>query len=71
MRLSRETIEEFRKIYKQEFGEDITDKEAYDKFLRLVNLLRVVLKEPSPNARNNISAARLFDDDFKNDKLKE
>jgi hypothetical protein len=71
MRPNKETIEEFKKIYQDEFEEKITDRHAYDKFLRLVNLLRVVLKEPSPNARNNISVARLFDDDFKNDKLKE
>ena len=71
MRPNKETIEEFKKIYQDEFEEKITDRQAYEKFLRLVNLLRVVLKEPSPNARNNISVARLFDDDFKNDKLKE
>lgn len=71
MKPSKEIIEKFQKIYFEEFGEEITKEEAYEKFLRLVNLLRVVLKEPSPNARNNISAARLFDDDFKNDKLKE
>jgi len=71
MRPNKETIEEFKKIYQDEFEEKITDRQAYEKFLRLVNLLRVVLKEPSPNARNNISVARLFDDDFKNDTLKE
>jgi len=71
MRPNKETIEEFKKIYQDEFEEKITDRQAYEKFLRLVNLLRVVLKEPSPNVRNNISVARLFDDDFKNDKLKE
>jgi hypothetical protein len=71
MKPSKEIIENFQKIYFEEFGEEITKEESYEKFLRLVNLLRVVLKEPSPNARNNISAARLFDDDFINDKLKE
>lgn len=71
MKPSKEIIEKFQKIYFEEFGEEITKEEAYEKFLRLVNLLRVVLKEPSPNARNNISVARLFDDDFINDKLKE
>lgn len=71
MKPSKEIIEKFQKIYFEEFGEEITKEEAYEKFLRLVNLLRVVLKEPSSNARNNISVTRLFDDDFKNDKLKE
>jgi hypothetical protein len=69
---SKETIEEFKKIYQDEFGETISDSQAYEKFLRLVNLLRVILKEPSPCGRNcDTSALRLFDDDFKNDKLKE
>jgi hypothetical protein len=71
MKPSEKTIEEFKKIYQEEFGETISDTQAYEKFLRLVNLLRIVLKEPSPNARNNTSLARSFDDDFKNDKLKE
>jgi len=71
MKPSKENIEELKRIYQDEFGEKISDSQAYEKFLRLVNLLRVVLKESSPNARNIIPVARLFDDDFKNDKLKE
>lgn len=30
MRLSKEAIEEFKKIYKEEFGKEISDKEAYE-----------------------------------------
>jgi hypothetical protein len=36
------TIEKFREIYLDEFGEEITQKEAYERFLRLVNVLRVI-----------------------------
>jgi len=37
-------VDEFKQRYFQEFGEEISDQEAYEKFLRLVNLLRVILK---------------------------
>jgi len=47
MRLSKKAIEEFKEIYEKEFGEKITNSEAYDKFLRLVNLLRTILKTSS------------------------
>ena len=71
MKPSEKTIEEFKKIYQDEFGERISDSQAYEKFLRLVNLLRVVLKE-SPNGRSsNMTGLRSFDEHFINDKLKE
>ena len=72
MKPSKEIIEEFKNIYQDEFGETISDSQAYEEFLRLVNLLRVVLKEPSPNGRNShIPGPNLFDAEFKNVKLKE
>jgi hypothetical protein len=72
MKPNERTIEEFKKIYRAEFGETISDGQAYEKFLRLVNLLRVALKEQSPNGRNShISGPHLFDVEFKNVKLKE
>lgn len=68
---SKDTIEEFKRIYQEEFGETISDSQAYEKFLRLVNLLRVILKEPSPDApANDLSKAHLLDDNILNDKLK-
>ncbi len=69
---NKETIEKFKRIYQEEFGETISDTQAYEKFLRLVNLLRVILKEPPSDSSIGISPKPiLFDDDFKNDKLKE
>jgi len=47
MRLSKKAIKDFKKIYKEEFGDNLNDKEACEKFLRLVNLLRVILKVPT------------------------
>lgn len=47
MKPSDETIEQFRKAYFEEFQEEISKEEAYAKFLRLTNFLRVILK-PKP-----------------------
>ena len=47
MGLSKKAIREFKEIYYQEFKEKITYEEAQEKFLRLVNLLRVILKVPT------------------------
>ena len=72
MRLSKEAIEEFKEIYQREFGEKITNSEAYEKFLRLVNLLRAILKIPIKKDQGHESPGlSLFEDDFKNGKLKE
>ena len=72
MRLSKETIEEFKEAYFKEFGERITDAEAWEKFLRLVNLLRAILKQPSTKGQRLDSSVSLsVDERYKNAKLKE
>ena len=43
MKPNKETIEEFRKAYFEEFGEEISKETAYEKFLNLSTLLRVIL----------------------------
>lgn len=48
MKPSNELIKKFQRVYFEEFGEEISGKEAYEKFLRLVNLLRVILRPTSP-----------------------
>ena len=50
MKPSDETIEKFRKAYCKEFGAEISRDQAYEKFLRLVNVLRVVLREREQKA---------------------
>lgn len=42
MQLSREAIEEFKQIYKEEFGEEISDQEAYEQGSRLINLYKTL-----------------------------
>jgi hypothetical protein len=72
MNPKKETIEEFKKMYQEEFGEEISDTQAYEKFLGLVNLLRAILKVPTRKDPDHKSPGpSLFDDDFKNGKLKE
>jgi hypothetical protein len=39
-----EYIEKFRQAYKEEFKEDISSKEAEERFARIVNVLRVILR---------------------------
>ncbi len=54
MKPGDETIEEFRKAYLEEFGEQISKEEAYDKFLRLVNLLRVIIRPAAPEHTSKV-----------------
>lgn len=42
MQLSRETIEEFRQIYKEEFGEEISDREAHELGSNLISLYKTL-----------------------------
>lgn len=40
--ISQEALEEFKKIYKKEFGEDISDKDALNEATNLLNLYKTV-----------------------------
>ena len=48
MKPSEDTIEKFQEIYFKEFGEEISKDQAYEKFLRLVNFLRVIRRLRKP-----------------------
>jgi hypothetical protein len=41
--LSRMAIDEFKAIYQEEFGEEISDEEAQEMGLRLLRLLKLLL----------------------------
>jgi hypothetical protein len=72
MGLSKEEIQEFKEAYFKEFGERISDNEACEKFLRLINLLRAILKQPPTNGERADSSGPLsVDERDKNAKLKE
>jgi hypothetical protein len=42
MKPDPKTIEQFKKLYLEEFGEELSDSEAFDRFSRLVNFLRLL-----------------------------
>ena len=42
--ISKESLEEFKKIYRKRFGKDISDQDALESATKLLNLLRVVYK---------------------------
>ena len=70
MKIPDEYIEEFQRIYLEEFGEQITRKEAYDKFLRLVNFMRVILYPiPEKEEEKCPRSSSQFDEQSRNDKL--
>jgi hypothetical protein len=49
--LSREAINEFKAVYKEEFGRVLSDDEAREMALRLLNFLKFLLKPtPSPSS---------------------
>jgi hypothetical protein len=43
MKPSREVLDRFKKIYREEFGEELSDQATFERFLRLVNVLRVII----------------------------
>ena len=44
MSLSKGSIEEFKKIWKKEFKEDISDQKAYEEGTRFINFFKLLYK---------------------------
>ena len=44
MPLSKESIQEFKKIYKEVFKEDISDQEALERGTRLINFVKLIYR---------------------------
>lgn len=42
MPLSQKNVDELKKIYKETVGEELTDKEAWEMAIRLLNLFRIL-----------------------------
>ena len=40
--ISKEALEEFKKIYKEKYGEDISDKEALDLGINLLTMFNAI-----------------------------
>ncbi len=49
MRIGPEATEEFKKIYKEEFGDDLTDDQAQECALRVLRLFQLLL-QPLPDS---------------------
>ena len=46
--LSRQAIEEFKAIYQEEFGQNISDEEAQEIAIRLLGLFKILV-QPAPS----------------------
>ncbi len=42
MTLSKEAIQEFKELFKKRFDKEISDQEAFDRGMRLLNMYKVV-----------------------------
>lgn len=42
MKPDKETLEQFKKIYQEEFNEELSDEAALEQFSRLINALRIL-----------------------------
>lgn len=58
MPLSKEAIEEFKEIYKKEFGEEISDQEALEKATKLLRLIEIVYKPMTQKEYNMVERRR-------------
>ena len=47
--LSKQAIEEYRKIFKEEFGQDITEAEAEEQGIRLLRFFEILIKVDQQN----------------------
>ena len=60
--LSDKAIQEYKEIFKKEYGQDLTDKEARDQGERLVKFFETLVKIDQRNKQNNIMHRTKFSD---------
>ena len=53
MHFTNDEIEEFKQIYKKEFGIDLADAEAFVQATNIVNFIRVICKTKE-NSKNHL-----------------
>ena len=54
MKTDDEFVDEFRRLYVEESGEEMSGEEAYDNFFSLVNIVRIILR-PLPERCPGVS----------------
>lgn len=52
--ISKEALEEYKAIYKEKTGKDLSDQEASEQSNNLVNFFALLLKIDRRNAENNL-----------------
>jgi len=56
--ISKESLGEFKKIYKEEFGEEISDQEALEQATKLLRLVEIVYKPTTQEEYDKIQKRR-------------
>ena len=56
--ISEERLEEFKKIYKKEFGEDLSDQIALERATKLLNLFRAVYQSTTQKEYDKVQKRR-------------
>jgi hypothetical protein len=55
MKFTKEQLDEFKQIYKKEFGKEISDEEALEMATDLINLFKVIYRPiPTNNQENDL-----------------
>lgn len=60
MQLSREAIDELKKIYQEEYGEVLSDAEALEMGQRLLSLFQILYRPPPPTSHDSSSDTSSF-----------
>ena len=58
MSLSKESIKEFKKIYKKRFGKDLSDQVALEKATKLLNLVKAVYRPMTKKEYDKVQKRR-------------
>ncbi len=67
MQISKKAIEEFKEIYREEFGKDISDQTALELGTNLLNIFSTVYR---PISKNKLTKINMEINGIQNDKRK-
>ena len=56
--ISKEALEEFKRIWKKEFGTEISDSDALESATKLLNLMKIIYKPMTKKDYKKISERR-------------
>ena len=56
--ISKESLEEFKKIYKKRFGENLSDQVALEKATKLLNLVKTVYRPMTQEEYDKVQKRR-------------